>query len=133
MPVLGDRPVDEIETADVLAILEPIWTSKAETASRVRQRMATIFDYCVAAGWVELNPCNGAVKAACPRRARQRRHHPALPYAEVADALGAMRETPGHETTRLAMEAMEFLILTATTYSLTSAAGRYGRCLRMAR
>ena len=110
LPVLGDRPVDEIETADVLAILEPIWTSKAETASRVRQRMATIFDYCVAAGWVDLNPCNGAVKAALPRRARQRRHHPALPYAEVADALDAMRETPGHETTRL---AMEFLILTA--------------------
>ena len=110
LPVLGDRLVDEIETADVLSILEPIWTSKAETASRVRQRMATIFDYCVAAGWVELNPCNGAVKAALPRRARQRRHHPALPYAEVADALDAMRETPGHETTRL---AMEFLILTA--------------------
>ena len=56
LPSLGDRPVDDIETADVLSILEPIWTSKAETAGRVRQRMATIFDYCVAAGWVDMNP-----------------------------------------------------------------------------
>ena len=110
LPVLGDRAVDEIETADVLSILEPIWTSKAETAGRVRQRMATIFDYCVAAGWVDLNPCNGAVKAALPRRTRERRHHPALPYAEVADALAAIREAAGHESTKL---ALEFLILTA--------------------
>ena len=110
LPVLGDRPVDEIQTADVLSILEPIWTAKAETAGRVRQRMATIFDYCVATGWVDLNPCNGAVKAALPRRMRNRRHHPALPYAEVADALGAIRETAGHESTKL---ALEFLIQTA--------------------
>ena len=110
LPVLGDRAVDEIETAHVLSILEPIWTSKAETAGRVRQRMATIFDYCVAAGWVDLNPCNGAIKAALPRRTRERRHHPALPYAQVADALGAIRETAGHETTKL---GLEFLILTA--------------------
>ena len=110
LPSLGDRRVDDIETADVLAILEPIWTSKAETAGRVRQRMATIFDYCLAAGWLDQNPCNGAVKAALPRRTRQRRHHPALPYDEIAEALGAIREAVGHEDTKL---ALEFLILTA--------------------
>ena len=110
LPVVGDRPVDEIETVDVLSILEPIWTSKAETAGRVRQRMATILDYCVAAGWTDQNPCNGAVKAALPRRKRQRRHHPALPYGEVAVGLVAFREAVGHEDTKL---ALEFLILTA--------------------
>ena len=110
LPAIGDRRIDDIETADVLAILEPIWTSKAETAGRVRQRMATIFDYCVAAGWIDQNPCNGAVKAALPRRTRQRRHHPALPYGEIAEALIAFREAAGHEDTKL---ALEFLILTA--------------------
>ena len=49
-PVIGSRPVDEISSAEVLAILTPIWTAKPETASRVRQRMETVFDWAVAQG-----------------------------------------------------------------------------------
>src|SRR3546814_446313 len=41
-PVIGELPVAEVRTAHVLKILEPIWKDKAETASRVRSRMATI-------------------------------------------------------------------------------------------
>ena len=38
-PLIGHKPVDEITTADTLAVLTPIWVEKAETATRVRQRM----------------------------------------------------------------------------------------------
>ena len=88
----------------------PIWTAKPETAGRVRQRMATVFDFAIAAGWRSDNPCNGALKAALPRRPRQRRHHPALPYTKVAKAIDAIRATPGRDSTKL---GLEFLILTA--------------------
>lgn len=108
--MLGKKPVDAIDTADVLSVLMPIWNSKPETAGRVRQRMATVFDFAIAAGWREHNPCNGALNAALPRRPRERLHHPALPYSEVAEALDAIRRAPGHET---CSDALTFLVLTA--------------------
>ena len=43
-PVIGQLPIDEITTAHVMAVLTPIWTEKHETASRVRQRMESVFD-----------------------------------------------------------------------------------------
>ena len=110
LPVLGKKPVDKITTADVLTVLQPIWTSKPETAGRVRQRIAVVFDFCIAAGWRHDNPCNGALKAALPRRNRVKRHHPALPYAELPDALLSLRAAPGRDSTRL---GLEFVILTA--------------------
>ncbi len=110
LPVIGDRPVDEIETKDVLAVLEPIWHTKAETASRVRQRLSVIFDYCVGVGWrQDANPCM-TLGAMLPRRPRTRRHHPALPYTEVSDALAAFPVAPGHPN---CADALTFLVLTA--------------------
>ena len=110
LPAVGDHAVDAITTANVLAILRPIWTTKAETAARVKQRMGVIFDYAVASGWRKDNPCNGALKAALPPRPRERRHHPALPYDEVGDALKAIRQYRARPSTKL---GLEFLILTA--------------------
>ena len=109
LPAIGNTPVDTITTADVLALLRPIWTAKPETASRVRQRLAVIFDFAVADGRRTDNPCSG-VKAALPPRSRQRRHHPALPYPEVSEAVSAIRESSGRPATKL---ALEFIILTA--------------------
>ena len=110
MPLLGRKPVDKITTADVLRVLMPIWTAKAETAVRLRQRMATVFDFAIAAGWRTDNPCNGALKAALPRRPRQRRHHAAVPYPEVGDVIAAIRAAQGRDATKL---GLEFVILVA--------------------
>jgi hypothetical protein len=49
-PVMGDKRVDQIETADVLRALSPIWLSKPETARRIRRRIATVLDWAKAAG-----------------------------------------------------------------------------------
>ena len=49
--VTGHKRVDAITTADTLAVVLPIWVDKAETATRVRQRMETIFDFAVVQGW----------------------------------------------------------------------------------
>ena len=48
-PVIGKKTVDEIEPSDVLAVLEPIWTVKYETATRVKQRIGAVMDW---AGYV---------------------------------------------------------------------------------
>ena len=45
-PLVGRRPVDQIDSADILKVLSPIWLAKPETARRVRQRMKTVLDWC---------------------------------------------------------------------------------------
>ena len=109
-PLIGQMQVDDIEVPNVLAVLTPIWTAKAETAVRVKQRMTAIFDYAIAAGWRKDNPCNGALKSVLPSRKRERRHHPSLPYPEIADMVVEIRESAARPATKL---ALEFLILTA--------------------
>ena len=70
-PVIGSRPVDEISSAEVLAVLTPIWTAKPETASRDRQRMETVFDWAVAQGWRQDNPAGKAVTRVLARLPRE--------------------------------------------------------------
>ena len=102
--------MDEVTTADVLAVLTPIWMAIPETSTRVKQRMAKMFDYAIANGWRPDNPANGVLDAVLPRKARLKEHHPALPYAEVPAALAAVRESTADPATRL---SFEFLVLTA--------------------
>ena len=110
IPTLGHMPIDSITTADVLSVLIPIWHEKAATATSLRQRMSTIFDYAVAMNLRADNPANGGVRAALPRRPLRRRHHPALPYIEVPTALAAVDASHSGAVTKL---AFTFLVLTA--------------------
>lgn len=109
-PLIGRKPVDEITTGDVLAILTPIWTTKPETASRVRQRLEAVFDWVIAQGWRPENPAGKAVTRALPRVSRVKRHHAALPVPDVPAALKTVRESEADTATRL---AFEILALTA--------------------
>ena len=109
-PFIGRKPVDEITTADVLAVLGPIWTEKTETASRVRQRVETIFDWVIAQGWRLDNPAGKVVTRALPRVSRLKSHQRALPLGDVPAALRTVRESSADLTTKL---AFEFLVLTA--------------------
>ena len=109
-PAIGNRTVDRITSADVLAILAPIWTAKHETASRVRQRMETVFDWAIATGWRLDNPAGKAVLRVLPRTSKLKSHHRSLPYGEVPEALRLVRKSPADPVTRL---SFEFLVLTA--------------------
>ena len=68
----------------MLAVLEPIWTAKPETAARLRQRMEVVFDYAITAGNRTDNPTRSIAKA-LPRQRRTKTHHPAMPYAQLPD------------------------------------------------
>ena len=52
-PIIGDLAPSEIKTHHVLSILKPIWSSKHETASRIRQRLERIFSYCIASDFMD--------------------------------------------------------------------------------
>ena len=110
MPRLGNRPVDRITTADVMAVLLPIWNDKRETARRVRLRLSAIFKWSVAQGYRDDNPAGDAIGAALPKNGVHREHHRALAHSDVAGALQTIRDTDAWPATKL---ALEFLVLTA--------------------
>ncbi len=106
------KPVDTITTDDVLAVLKPIWTTKAETALRLRGRIEKILDAAKAKGFREgENPARwrGHLDHLLPRRPKlSRGHHPAMSYEEVPAFVLKLRERDA-----LAAQALELCILTA--------------------
>ncbi|WP_419927279.1 tyrosine-type recombinase/integrase [Candidatus Poriferisocius sp.] len=111
LPALGQKPVDEITTGDVLGVLLPIWSTKRETARRVRGRIGAVMKWAVAEGYRQDNPAGDAIGAALPKTAPPKQHHRALPHTEVAAAVTAVRASKALWSTK---SAFEFLVLTAT-------------------
>ncbi|MHC2584189.1 tyrosine-type recombinase/integrase [Bradyrhizobium diazoefficiens] len=109
---LRAKPVDTITTDDVLAVLKPIWTGKAETASRVRGRIEKVLDAAKAKGYRDgENPARwrGHLDHLLPKPSKLARgHHLAMPYEKVATFVADLRE---REAT--AALALELCILTA--------------------
>ena len=110
MPKIGTKRVDSIGAADVMEVLLPIWSTKRETARRVRQRIGAVMKWAVAQGYREDNPAGDAISAALPKNSVRRQHRKALPHAQVAEALQRARASKAHRATVL---AFEFLVLTA--------------------
>ena len=109
-PHIGDKGIDRVTTADVMAALVPIWSTKNVTAQRVRRHIGAIMRWAIAQGYRSDNPAGEAVTAALPKRPRQIRHMPALPYGEVGAALAGVRVSQAWTGTKL---AFELLVLTA--------------------
>lgn len=111
---LWDVPVDEVNTAGVLGVLQPIWTRIPETASRLRGRIESVLDSARAKGHIhrnEINPARwrGHLDAVLPRaRKLTRGHHAALPFDEVPALFQQLKSSRG-----VAAEALKFTILTA--------------------
>ncbi|MFM9844744.1 MAG: tyrosine-type recombinase/integrase [Dongiaceae bacterium] len=109
-PILGSMPVNKIETPHVLQALAPIWTSKPETARRVRQRIRAVLDWATAAGLREgVNPVEGVSKG-LQRQQDRPQHHAAMLPADVPQFIRDLHQSSAGPMTAL---ALEFLILTA--------------------
>lgn len=103
------QTVDAVRTPDVLAILEPIWSAKRNTARSVKQRIHAVMQWAVAKGHRQDNPVD-AVDAVLPRNGKGVKPHAALPWAEVPAVLRKVDESDAHLATKL---AFKFLVLTA--------------------
>ena len=79
MKRLGRKRVDQIATADVMAVLIPHWHTKTETMRRVRQRIGAVMKWAVAQGYRDDNPAGDAISAALPKTGTVRKHQRALP------------------------------------------------------
>lgn len=109
-PRIGKLKVSEVSTADVLAVLQPIWLDKPETARRVRQRIGTIMKWAIANGWRQDNPAE-AISQALPKQTKGQVHRKSLPYDKVAGFLDDLKASDANAITKL---ALELVILTAS-------------------
>ena len=113
-PFIGDLDVTAIDTQHVLALLEPIWHTKTETATRVRGRVETVLDWAaVFCGHKMANPARwtGHLDQILPKPTKiaKVRHHEAVPFKEVAPVVRAIAESAGQGA-----RALLFQVLTAT-------------------
>jgi integrase len=108
-----DLPVNRIDTEAVLSVLKPLWTTKAETASRLRGRIERVLAFAEARGWRPegKNPAqwkNGLDAILPPRQRLQRGHHKALAYHDIPAFMQRLTALPG-----VSAMALRFIILTA--------------------
>ncbi len=108
-PVLGDMLVSEIQVRDVLRVLEPIWTEKTETASRVRGRIEAVLSWATVAGHrAGDNPARwaGNLKELLPSASKvsQTEHQPAMAIDDAPRWFAALRHREG-----MGSRALEFL------------------------
>lgn len=129
IPKIGRMRVDQINTGHIAKLLEqeikkksgevegPFWNVRTETATRVRQRIEVIFDWCKAHEYIKGdNPARlkGALAHLLPKanKIQKKSHHPALPFQQIGEFMRELRTKSG-----FSVLALEFLILTATRTS----------------
>jgi integrase len=112
-PVVGRLIVGDVALPHILAVLEPIWKTKTETATRLRGRLEQILDWATARGYRDgLNPARwrGHLDKllASPAKVARVEHRPALPFTEIGAFMQQLRAANG-----MGARALEFAILTA--------------------
>lgn len=110
-PKIGGIPVDQVTPSDIATILEAIWETKNETASRVRQRIKSVLDYAARHEWIaetdlaKISRTMGDFKKHAPDTVE---HHKAIPASEAPGFVERLRKK-----TTISSKALHFLILTA--------------------
>jgi integrase len=112
LPVIGEKKCEEITLQHVMKVLEPIWISKNETATRIRSRMENIFDWAITHGHRRsANPARwkGLLEHTLTKISKRQRvkHHPALPYKEIPDFIQQIKKIVS-----ISARALEFTVLT---------------------
>ncbi|MDY7815233.1 integrase arm-type DNA-binding domain-containing protein [Burkholderia pseudomallei] len=113
-PILGDMLVSEIDTDEIVEVLEPIWTTKTETATRLRGRIEVILAWATVRRYRDgLNPARwkGHLDQllAKPSRLQKVKHHAALPYSGAPNFMKLLQDQEG-----TAALALQLVILTAS-------------------
>ena len=114
LPLIGNKDVADVTVGDVMDVLQPIWRTVSETASRVRGRVEAVLDFAKSRGWrTGDNPAlwRGHLDNLLPARSKLApvEHHAALPWRRIGTFMADLAEHNG-----VSALALRFLILTAT-------------------
>ncbi len=110
-PEFGRLPVSDVDTTLIMRVLSPIWTTKPETASRVRQRIESVLGWATVSGYRSGdNPARlkHHLDNLLPKIKKGKQHHPSLQWRDIGLFMTELRQQEG-----LAVKALELTILTA--------------------
>ncbi len=92
-PLIGRKPVDQVDSACVVEVLAPIWLDIPETARRVLQRIGTVLDFAYIKGWIAAEISLRSVRKGLPRQMGKAGHLAAMPYADVPALMTKLAST----------------------------------------
>ncbi|MBN8211332.1 MAG: tyrosine-type recombinase/integrase [Xanthomonadales bacterium] len=113
-PLIGSISIDQLQPRHMADVLRPIWLEKAETASRVKQRLHAVMAWGWAHGFNQANPVDvvNHLLPLQPGKSVRVEHQPAMPWAKVPAFVKAELATANEfDVTR---QALLYLILTAS-------------------
>ena len=116
-PIIGQKPIGQINTEDILQILKPIWQTKTETATRLRGRVEKVLAAATIKGHrTGVNPAQWRGHLDCllpqPKKLQKVKHHPALPFDELPHFIKLLQSRRS-----ISALALEFCILTTSRTS----------------
>ena len=116
-PIIGQKPIGQINTEDILQILKPIWQTKTETATRLRGRVEKVLAAATIKGHrTGVNPAQWRGHLDCllpqPKKLQKVKHHPALPFDELPHFIELLQSRRS-----ISALALEFCILTTSRTS----------------
>jgi integrase len=116
-PIIGQKPIGQINTEDILQILKPIWQTKTETATRLRGRVEKVLAAATIKGHrTGVNPAQWRGHLDCllpqPKKLQKVKHHPALPFDELPHFIEQLQARRS-----ISALALEFCILTTSRTS----------------
>jgi len=108
-PQLGAMPIDEIKLRHIIAVFDPIWREKHETAKRTLGRVKEVFELAKLREFVEVNPADFDRKIAFGRVIKRTRHQPSLAWAQAPELWQWMLE---HDVAEDVRQMMMIMVLT---------------------
>ena len=110
LPKIGELPVSQITSSDILGVLSPIWNTRTDTARKLKQRIRLIIKWARAKGYFQGDDPVELAEQALPRKKRSDNHHKSLSYKDVPDLIVKIKESKISLPTQL---AIQFTILSA--------------------
>ncbi len=110
LPKIGELPVSQITSSDILGVLSPIWNTRTDTARKLKQRIRLIIKWARAKGYFQGDDPVELAEQALPRKKRSNNHHKSLSYKDVPDLIVKIKESKISLPTQL---AIQFTILSA--------------------
>ena len=110
LPKIGELPVSQITSSDILGVLSPIWNTRTDTARKLKQRIRLIIKWARAKGYFQGEDPVELAEQALPRKKRSDNHHKSLSYKDVPDLIVKIKESKISLPTQL---AIQFTILSA--------------------
>ena len=110
LPKIGELPVSQITSSDILNVLSPIWNTRTDTARKLKQRIRLIIKWARAKGFFQGDDPVELAEQALPRKKRSDNHHKSLSYKDVPDLIVKIKESKISLPTQL---AIQFTILSA--------------------